>query len=104
MIWELEEAVELIQKLEGRVRPCNFHTCLGGSVLHKGFSNNDLDIFILPIDESDVIPDRMAILEVINDSFYGIHYPIMKASGYNNASRTVYEGQHEGRKVNIFLY
>lgn len=52
-MWTINEAVDYIQELEPLIRGFNYCTALGGSVLHKGFSRNDLDVYLMPIIEED---------------------------------------------------
>lgn len=47
-MWTLETALPVCRQIEGVVTRLNGHVCLGGSVLHKGQSDKDLDIFIYP--------------------------------------------------------
>lgn len=68
-LWTLAEAVPLIQEIEKVVRPLDYHTCLGGSVLHKGESDDDLDIFFIPLNGSD--SEAHKILQVLGDEVFG---------------------------------
>ncbi len=47
--WTLEEGLEIIHKLQLKVRNFNYHICLGGSVLNYGNSLNDLDLYFLSL-------------------------------------------------------
>lgn len=47
--WVLDEALTLIRSLQPETRRFNYHLCLGGSVLNKGKSDKDLDLFFLPM-------------------------------------------------------
>ena len=46
--WTLETGVNFARKLELAIRDSGFHVALGGSVLHVGHSNKDLDLFVYP--------------------------------------------------------
>lgn len=46
-MWTLEAGLALVRTLEKALAP-NYHAALGGGVLHRGESNHDLDIIILP--------------------------------------------------------
>jgi hypothetical protein len=46
--WTLEEGIVITRLIEECLIPMGYHCCLGGSVLHKGQSEKDLDIFIYP--------------------------------------------------------
>ena len=45
--WTLAEGVDFVKHLECYMHP-RYHVALGGSVLHKGESDNDIDILVLP--------------------------------------------------------
>lgn len=60
--WTLQQAVELIQELEPAVRELNYHITLGGSVLHKGSSDKDLDLFIVPLNGFPSTPIKILVL------------------------------------------
>ncbi len=44
----LEQALPFVRELETKLIPLGAHCALGGSVLHQGGSNKDLDIFVYP--------------------------------------------------------
>jgi hypothetical protein len=45
--WDLYRAITFIRELETALAP-NYHVALAGSTLHRGYSDNDLDIIVLP--------------------------------------------------------
>lgn len=45
-MWHQSEAIELARRIETAVVPMGFHVALGGSVLHQGKSNKDVDIYL----------------------------------------------------------
>jgi len=45
--WDLDRAVQFVRELETALDP-NYHAALAGSTLHKGYSDNDLDVLIIP--------------------------------------------------------
>lgn len=46
-VWTLDEpTLTLLRVIEDEARSCNLHIALGGSVLTKGKSSKDLDIFV----------------------------------------------------------
>jgi len=45
--WSLDDAVTFVRELEKAIAP-DYHVTLAGSVLHKGSSRNDLDVFVFP--------------------------------------------------------
>lgn len=46
--WTLDGALMLCRRIENLIRDLGSHAALGGSVLHKGESDKDCDIFIYP--------------------------------------------------------
>lgn len=46
-MWTLEEALYLIRRLQPKVFLHGYNLCLGGSVLNKGFSTKDLDLYVM---------------------------------------------------------
>ena len=48
IVWNLAEAMSLVRKLEEFLIPLELHVALAGSVLHKGESSKDIDLFIYP--------------------------------------------------------
>ena len=47
--WTLAEALALIRVLQPDIRRFNYHLCLGGGVLNKGWSAHDLDLYFMPM-------------------------------------------------------
>lgn len=59
-IWTLGTGVAFAQQVEKILGPLGFHCALGGSVLHKGESEKDLDIFVYPHRRGDgAAPDAL---------------------------------------------
>ena len=48
--WSLDDALEVIRSLQYKALQCGYHLALGGGVINKGHSHNDLDIVVLPLD------------------------------------------------------
>lgn len=53
-VWELQDALRLLPQIELILKPHGWHCALGGSVLHRGWSEKDLDIFVYPHDTRKV--------------------------------------------------
>lgn len=62
--WDLNAALELIRILQPKVREFNYHICLGGGVLNKGFSDKDLDLYFMLM-ESKGAPEREKLLDYL---------------------------------------
>ena len=52
--WTFHTASYKIKECQELSRKFNFHLCLGGSVLNKGKSSKDLDLYILPLSNGTV--------------------------------------------------
>lgn len=52
-MWTLAEARGLISTLQPHLKPLGFHVALGGGVLNRGWSKKDLDLYFLPLDNSE---------------------------------------------------
>ena len=48
-MWTLDEALTLIRKLNPLALKNGFSIALGGSVLHEGSSEKDLDLIVIPL-------------------------------------------------------
>lgn len=53
-MWALDEALELIRKLEPGLRDAGWALGLTGSVLTRGESDKDLDLVVYPLNSTEV--------------------------------------------------
>jgi hypothetical protein len=53
MMWMFTTGAHVAREIEKLVMPLGFHVAMGGSVLHTGSSDKDLDIFLY--DRSDAV-------------------------------------------------
>ena len=69
----LNDALPIVRDLEAKLIPLGAHCALGGSVLHHGESNKDLDIFVYPHnqDETKTPEELIAILKSIFPQGWG---------------------------------
>jgi len=65
VVWKIDEAIELIRKLEIEIKPIKYTSSLGGGVLFKGESYKDLDIFIAPYNKTD--KDYDALIKILEN-------------------------------------
>lgn len=64
----LEQALPVIRDIETKLIPHGAHCALGGSVLHRGESEKDLDIFVYPRNcEEPKTPEQL--LELLQHLF-----------------------------------
>ncbi len=78
-MWTLDEAVVLIQDLAPKVRAVDYHVMLGGSVLHSGKSEDDLDLFFAPLNHTE--GNKQKLRKVLWDYFNGF-LPIRDTPDY----------------------
>lgn len=100
-IWTLEEGLAFARNLERLLVPAGFHCALGGSVLHSGSSQKDLDIFIYPhksngepVSDADVLS---AIFEVLPNG-----WKVADHSAYGDEKRVFYAYPNR-KRVDFFL-
>lgn len=78
MMWTLDSAIDIIRIIQPICRRDYYNCCLYGSVLYRGFSDNDLDLQIVPIidiDRPNIIIDNIKyILPVkeVSDPYFGL--------------------------------
>jgi len=101
-VWTLVEARELITQLQLGSRSFNYHIALGGSVLNKGESDKDLDLYFLPMDNGN--PHRpKELIEWLSGMFGpftdlgGAEYE--KSSNYKEKV----EFRYEGKRIDVFI-
>ena len=96
--WGLDNAVDLIRKLQPEARRSGYHLALAGGVLNVGHSDKDLDIVALPMGghTQDWAQLSEAILEVADVMLSQIttNYP-------NSRDRTVFTGEHYNGRIDI---
>lgn len=47
--WYLADALLVVRELQAALWPLGWHVALGGGVLNHGYSDHDLDLYVLPI-------------------------------------------------------
>ncbi len=57
-MWTLETGLKLVRALDNQAMDFGFHLALGGSVLRKGESTKDIDLYLLPYD-NESHPENM---------------------------------------------
>lgn len=63
--WTLEEGANYIAQFQKKARELDYNLALGGGVLDRGFSFNDLDILCIPRSNKR-IPKKQELLELIS--------------------------------------
>ena len=101
--WILDQDIDLVRQLEFKLKRAysHYHVALGGSVLHKGFSNKDLDIIIYPhkTTQQDIKWMKNALLQfgLVEISDRGAVH-----SGYGDG-KDVIQYEYQNKRVDIFF-
>lgn len=99
-MWTLESALPLLRGLEESLKPHGIHVALGGSVLHRGESKKDLDVFLYP-NQWPKAPSLDRVDELLN--IFG--FVVRRAHGHTPAAdKVVWAYTHEGRSVDVFMF
>ena len=110
-MWTLNEALELIRRLQPGANAANFHIALGGSVLNNGQSSKDLDLYFLPLEDESNHPDDYKITEIANIMSMMFGY----SGNYGQEMGESYEGlrtsyrqkltynTRDNRRIDIFI-
>lgn len=61
MDWTLDDGLSLVRGLQQEMRKFGYHLALGGGVLNHGRSKKDIDLYFLPMDNSDPDPNATAL-------------------------------------------
>jgi len=96
----LDQALPFVRSLEQKLIPLGAHCALGGSVLHSGESNKDLDIFVYPnSQETSRTPEEL--IEILRTLFPEGYTATDKMYPYD---RLRYVLMHEIGKVEFFVF
>ena len=99
--WTLEEGIEVARLLEIHIRRQynHYHTAIGGSVLHKGLSQKDLDIFIYPHKTSQ--HDRRYLEDKFRE--FGLVWKRDCDHNIYGDAKEVIECEYKGKRIDLFL-
>lgn len=106
--WTLDEALSLIRLLQPETRKFGYHLCLGGGVLNVGFSEKDLDLYFLPMDnpEHPTDPDKLSgwldtcwgkATDLFGD------YPLTDSSGKPSMYIKKVKYDYSGMRIDVFI-
>lgn len=62
ILWIYEQAIELAKQFEPICVKYNCHIAIGGSVVYKGWSDNDLDFILYPHSGNGLVTDYIACI------------------------------------------
>ena len=111
VMWTLDQALQVVRQLQPRCHAIKYHVALGGGVLNRGESHNDLDLFFLPFGDTDEPPDHAAVRELTQE--LGTEYPLgggPKRAGapeYPNQERTFKSRYtywtYDNKRIDVFI-
>lgn len=106
--WTLLEAQSLIQALEPMVREgLKAHLLLGGSVLHRGGSHKDLDLFVCPLNGNDEWNEYKAMQWLQEHLGLESFNPLRDSPDYAAGEPWFWQGmywaEYEGKRIDFFL-
>jgi hypothetical protein len=100
MMWNLQEGIEAVRKVEPVAIECGYHSALGGSVLHSGESDKDLDIFLY-VRKSKEGADRSQVIERLRDAGF-TDWDERNHDRYGDL-KIVYSVQFDGKRIDFFF-
>lgn len=115
--WSLKEAQELVGAMRAKVNQYGYEISVGGSVLTKGTSTNDLDLFFIPKDDHTEGEGIQLLIWLA--SKFGMGKSIQAAHGptvggiavggrridITNKTNFIHKGRFDlaGRKIDVFV-
>lgn len=100
-MWTLNEGIAVCQTLDPLLRPHNAFVALTGSVLHKGASEKDLDIVIIPLKNELTITQHTAICKLFSQ-LYKFVKVVNTAKYYDDKYVEVYQTS-TGKRIDVFF-
>ena len=105
--WTFEGAKPLIKILQAELRDIGYHVALGGGVLNKGVSKKDLDLYVLPMNNSSVYEDAREVLRRVLDFQGSIKddpdYTGNRGLYLNSAMDEASVYSWKGKRVDVFV-
>ena len=103
--WTLEEALPLIREIEPLVRELNYHTCLGGGVLHQTGPRKDLDLFFIPLNGHDSNP--WSIVQLLGEVLGSHPISIRDSPDYHREAMYHFSEmrwvEYMGKRIEVFI-
>lgn len=102
-VWYFGEAQTLIRELQGVMWPVQWHVAIGGGVLNHGYSNDDLDLYILPLNKhakSEDATKALGSVLVYTRAISGNPRYLSMAPAIESADVYTYEG----KRVDVFVF
>jgi len=105
--WTLDDALQVIRAMQSTISEFGFHVGLGGGVLNRGQSTNDLDLYFFPLKGEDVdeAPEVGPLLAWV---YMHLGRPLDEPASYDHEEYTPYRHQeklrHFGDRRNIDIF
>lgn len=101
--WTFEQGLEFVRKLETAIKRIysHYHVALGGSVLHKGTSSKDLDVFIYPHKTNQA--DRKWLDKKLTEFGVEVNHNATEMHEVYGDSKEVLVCEYQGKRVDIFI-
>lgn len=96
-LWTLEQGIELARRLEPIALAHNAHVAIGGSVLHRGESMKDLDIFVYPRKTAKAF-SWMSLLVAFDATDIQ-----QRPHDYQGDVKIVFQTEIDGKRVDFFF-
>jgi hypothetical protein len=104
--WTLEDALAHVRDIQLSTRKFGYHLTLGGGVLNNGYSEKDLDLFFLPLDDSKTPRDPHGMLDFLTKFYRTTPVSINNTEGYGPSDLYTHKvkfNDGHGRRVDVFI-
>jgi hypothetical protein len=96
--WTLDDGVTFARQLELSVIDYGYHIALGGSVLHKGESKKDLDIFVYPHTTEQCLRQQVMVALQL----FGVKWLNVQCKHYHD-DKIVRSGEYQNKRIDFFF-
>lgn len=98
-MWNLDDAVALCRVFETALKRIGFHVALGGSVLYRGESDKDLDVFVYPHATGEMEPEW----DKVETTLAVLGCSLRRNCNHRYDSKTVKEFEYGGKRIDFFF-
>lgn len=101
------DGVVLAQALEPGVREVGYHTLLGGGVLHRGYSEKDIDLWFLPLTDN-INAKAEVVIKVIEEKLKvklePLFNPAYVVPNKYPSNLSAWQANLGGMRIDIFIH
>lgn len=98
----LEQGIAIAQIVETAIIPAGYHCALGGSVLHKGGSDKDLDIFLYPHNGNSLNPELLRV-RLQTHGFKLVNTFGRSKNSHDSKEIEIWEFLKDGTRIDFFF-